>query len=92
MKTRQEFNLAIADLVKEKYPGWTGLIDKEVLSLIDRYPDQRFGQIICNYVCPDYRHETPIFSTRKFMKDIFSINMDPFFEESSETYKRLFNS
>ena len=33
--------------------------NKEILhsleDLVERYPDQRFGQLIANYVFPDYR-------------------------------------
>lgn len=54
--TRQEANRRILELIK---------------LYVERYPDQRFGQIICNYVFPNYQ------------------NADPFFEESSETYKNL---
>lgn len=49
--------------------------NKKILELIslyvEKYPEQRFGQIICNYVFPNYRR------------------VDPFFEESTETYKNL---
>lgn len=44
--TRKEANLQILEYVKQ---------------LIERYPDQRFGQIISNYVLPDYREKDIFF-------------------------------
>lgn len=88
-KSRQEYNYLIAALIKEKYPQWNDLIIDTVIPLIDKYPDQRFGQIICNYICPDYRNEKLSPPTKQFMSTIFPIKMDPFYEESSKTYKRL---
>ena len=39
VKARKESNLEILEKIKE---------------LIERYPEQRFGQIIANYVFPEY--------------------------------------
>lgn len=44
--TRKEANLQILEYVKQ---------------LIERYPDQRFGQIISNYVLPEYRERDIFF-------------------------------
>lgn len=29
--------------------------------LVDQFPEQRFGQIICNYFLPEYREKDPFF-------------------------------
>lgn len=34
---------------------------RELEKLIDKYPDQRFGQLIANYVFPFYREEDIFF-------------------------------
>lgn len=89
---RQQYNYRILDLVVDTeicyeltYCYW------DIIELIANYPDQRFGQIICNYVCSDYRTSNPSLFTRRVMDKLFPDNPDPFFEESSETYKRLEN-
>lgn len=56
MKSRKEYNKEILTILE---------------CLIETMPEQRFGQIICNYIFPNYRE------------------VDPFYEESSETLKRL---
>ena len=34
----------------------------EILSrFVDAFPEQRFGQIICNYFLPEYREKDPFF-------------------------------
>lgn len=86
--TRQEANYKIYKLIKDNVvviPEFHNLI----LKCIAQYPQQRFGQIICNYVCPDYRCEDPTIETKTFMNAIFPENPDPFYEESVETYNRL---
>lgn len=85
--TRQEANYKILAILESEYQGCS-MIYPGIKVLIDHYPDQRFGQIICNYVCPDYRINTTMFSS-VFMKLIFPIDYDPFFEESIETLERL---
>lgn len=97
MKTRQEFNFKIAELLKEMPIGKLQLSTKhnfaemfEVMAGV--YSQQRAGQIICNYICPDYRSLESCTNTKLIMDSLFPISMDPFFEESSETYKRLSNS
>lgn len=52
----------------------------ELISLyVEKYPDQRFGQIICNYVFPNYQNADPFFeeSSETYMK----INIDDFAAE-----------
>ncbi len=74
--TRQEANKEIYKLISSMFKYF----DEELLEI----PHQRFGQILCNYVYPDYRDvKYPI------MKYLFPGNPDPFFEESEVTLKRL---
>ena len=49
-KSRQEYNREIL---------------KNISSLIEIFPDQRFGQIICNYIFPDYQERDPFFEEPK---------------------------
>lgn len=39
--------------------------NKEILrtleALVEAYPDQRFGQLVTNYIFPDYRERDPFF-------------------------------
>lgn len=87
--SRQDYNWGISDAIfLGLYPDFIA-IQTEVNNAIDAYPNQRFGQIICNYICPDYRSEHVSTFTKIFMKTIFPNNPDPFFEESKETYERL---
>ena len=46
IKARKEANLEILEKLKE---------------LVEAYPEQRFGQIIANYVFPDYREKDIFF-------------------------------
>lgn len=69
--------------------GFNIFLDSEIQLLIEQHPHQRFGQIICNYVCPDYRSDFKHPYTEKFMNMYFNIDMDPFYEESIDTYMRL---
>lgn len=90
-KTRQEYNMEILKLFQTKFPENDEIYD-DIEYLINQYPDQRFGQIFCNYICPDYRHDrksvyTNILINKWFGNDI----LDPFFEESKETLVRLQN-
>lgn len=57
--------------------------------LIEQYPDQRFAQIVCNYICPSYRDQEPDPVEKSFMMRIFPNNPDPFYEESNKTLNRL---
>jgi hypothetical protein len=78
---RQYYNRKITELIG---------CSEHIKELVEKYPQQRFGQIICNYIYPEYR-TTEDEDTLKFMKKYFDIPYDPFFEESSETYNRLNN-
>lgn len=46
IKARKEANLEILEKLRE---------------LVEAYPEQRFGQIIANYVFPDYREKDIFF-------------------------------
>jgi uncharacterized membrane protein YgcG len=52
--------------------------NKEILRilevLVEAYPDQRFGQIITNYIFPDYREKDPFYeeSEQTLKKYMFS--------------------
>ena len=48
--TRQQYNKQILD---------------ELNRLIDLYPDQRFGQLIANYILPNYRQRDMFFEESK---------------------------
>lgn len=48
--TRQQYNKQILD---------------ELNRLIDLYPDQRFGQLIANYILPNYRQRNIFFEESK---------------------------
>lgn len=48
--TRQQYNKQILD---------------ELNRLIDLYPDQRFGQLIANYILPNYRQRDIFFEESK---------------------------
>lgn len=87
---RQEYNKKILDFLieKEYICEDSGLCDK-LKECIETFPQQRFGQIICNYICWDYRDKTISDFTEKFMNTVFPGNPDPFFEESKYTYYRL---
>ena len=87
--TRQEVNREIAQYLKEHSFLAVRAIADKFRELVEQYPHQRAGQIICNYICPDYRNEHPVFLTKQVMKGLFPINYDPFYEESIDTLKRL---
>lgn len=79
---RQEWNKKVLDKLD--------ISNKDIiLELIDTFPQQRFGQIICNYICPDYRDLTKSKETEELIEKIFPKKFDFFFEEPWETYKRL---
>ena len=73
---RQEINRKILEIIKKRQIILDLDIIKQVEKFIEKYPDQRFGQIISNY-----------FST-SFDK-IFPGNKDPFYEESITTLNRI---
>lgn len=85
------YNIQILEYLSEVYDnelGETAIFD-DIKELIEIFPQQRFGQIITNYICPDYRDQEPSEFTQQLMGKWFDISFDPFFEESQETYERL---
>lgn len=89
IQKRQEFNLEIAKWLREHDFLVVRAIAGKFEELAKQYPQQRAGQIICNYICPEYRDENPTIVTKQIMEGLFPGNPDPFFEESYETLKRL---
>lgn len=85
--TRQEYNNKILEISTN-----LGITDTLEL-LIAKYPQQRFGQILCNYVCPDYRDKEVSDKSKIILNYYFPDweTRDPFFEESRETYFRAFS-
>lgn len=73
-------------LFKQRYPDdCQKLTDK-----MKEHPSLRFGQVMCNDVCPDYRDENPSEKTRDIMDLFFNdCPCDPFYEEPEKTYHRL---
>ena len=87
VKNRQEWNYKIVDLIEKDYFLPSSYL---LRGLVDRHPQQRFGQIICNYICSDYRNEEPSLNTQLWLKsNIFSDNMDFFYEEPWKTFNRI---
>lgn len=67
--TRQEANRKILNILKE---------------YIEKYPHQRFGQLLCNTHIVEQDSQLTSNKVEIFTKD-------PFYEESEETLKRLEN-
>ena len=95
---RQDYNLMITEhLNKRKF--FENFFDEETCQKVYEtlndctmdYPDQRWGQIFTNYVYPDYRQRTE--NSLNHIMDVlfYGVEMDPFFEESEDTYHRLVN-
>ena len=61
--TRQQYNKEILN---------------ELSKLIDKYPDQRFGQLIANYIFPTYRERDIFFEeSKETLKNALSVaNID----------------
>lgn len=85
---RQKANLEIADILKGSDLDVRYGIACEFRQLAERFPDQRAGQIITNYIVPEYRTE-PTNKSRDILNELFPGNPDPFFEESVETLNRI---
>ena len=83
---RQEANLELAEILKDT--NWNQL-GVQLESLAKEFPQQRAGQIICNYICPDYRDSVISVETKDIMDFLFPDDPDPFFEESVVTLKRV---
>lgn len=84
----QIINRRILAILARKYPNYREYFSK-IYKYVEKYPNQRFGQICCNYVFPDYR-EQPSDLCKEFLTTIFKLDCDPFFEESLITLKTLY--
>ena len=89
IRGRQEFNREIASLLTNHPNKIVQGIAQSFLKLTEKYPRMRAGQIICNYICGDYRDPECANSTKVILDELFPGNPDPFFEESYGTLKRL---
>lgn len=97
--TRQEANLKIANILNsipkirdiQFWDSYNSVsLFPEIFKIFaNKYPQQRAGQIICNYICPDYRNKEVSTITKIIMETLFPGNPDPFFEESEATLERL---
>lgn len=87
--TRQEANRKILSILKAKYYNFFKDYFDTIEEWIEKFPDGRFGQIICNWICPDYRDANPSWETLIMMVTLFPDDPDPFFEESVTTLERL---
>ena len=86
---RQEFNRDVLMHLKNKYGDQYKHLWQSISQCIEGMPQQRFAQIICNYILPDYRSSYPSEITKDFMEQVFPNNSDPFYEESYITLKRI---
>lgn len=86
---RQSANLEIANILENHPDELVRGIAKDFRMMAEQMPQQRAGQIICNYICGDYRWDEPMHPTKHIMEVLFPGNPDPFFEESVITLKRL---
>lgn len=91
IKSRQECNIRIASILANHENNLVRGIARDFLELANQLPQQRAGQIICNYICADYRDPEPMNPTKVILEALFPGNPDPFFEESYVTLKRLTN-
>lgn len=93
MTSRFEYNQSIIELPIIKHVqsqlSWDFISDVE--TYVEKYPNQRFGQIITNYICQDYLDGNLMTSdTHLIMSNLFNdLRYDPFFEESKESFERL---
>ena len=95
---RQDWNIKIYYLLKFNkdinklvlYHNKMDYFFNKLWAMINKYPAQRFGQIITNYFAPFYRENLEGAFEEDIMKLLFwNCDMDPFYEESKETYERL---
>lgn len=81
---RHEVNLLIYEILMNHSPFMKEeFMSEHMFKLICKYPQQRFGQLLCNYVFPDYSY-----TDNEIMKIIFG-EYDPFYEESIDTYLKV---
>lgn len=83
----KEFNEIMDDNISN-YEDMIGCY-QAMKNSVELYPQQRFGQLFCNYWGGDYRSENPSKLTKDLQNYLFPDNSDPFFEESKYTYYRL---
>lgn len=83
---RQEYNFKILEKIEADW--MTSELFDHITELIYTYPDQRWGQLITNYVTPDYRSNNVSKLTIEIFK-YFEWDYDPFHEESKKTYNQL---
>lgn len=97
---RQESNFEIAKILEDMIighmrvdtsDGRTISLPEAFRELSEAYPQQRAGQIFCNYLCPDYRDKEVSNGTKLILRTLFEDDLDPFYEESVVTLKRLQN-
>ena len=100
--SRYEYNVKIVnlltnsqefrDLVKKyRTPEFDEFIDT-LGNTIYQHKNQRFAQIWCNYIVPDYREPKPGEFAKWSLGFLFgNIHQDPFYIESKTTYKYLKN-
>lgn len=89
IRGRQEFNREIARLLTNHPNKIVQGIAKDFLDLTEKHSQMRAGQIICNFICEDYRGIGRSNSTKVILEELFPGDPDPFFEESYITLKRL---
>lgn len=89
IRNRQKFNFEIADILTNHPDILVCGIARDFRMMAEKMPQQRAGQIICNYICADYRDPEAMYPTKHILEVLFPGNPDPFFEESYETLKRL---
>lgn len=87
-ETRQEYNKKILAMVKDA--DWmTDQIYDKISERVEWFPDQRWGQLMTNYIIPDYRMKRKCTLTDEVMHYFGWNTGDPFYDESSKTYKEL---
>lgn len=86
---RQEANRKIASILLGHVDARIRMVGGQLKMLAEKYPQQRAGQIITNYICSDYRDQEPSNTTKVVLDTIFPSNPDPFFEESVVTLERV---
>ena len=95
--TRQEYNLKIFEQLRNNRffnnfmeRNMSNEVYEVLRDCIQDFPEQRFGQIFCNYVYPTYR-DRDVMELNQVIDMLFygSTCSDPFYEESKETFQRL---
>ncbi len=88
IQKRQESNLKIADILKGTQLEAKYQVGTRLTELANQFPQQRAGQLITNYIVPEYRF-APTNATREILEALFPGDPDPFFEESVVTLERF---